>query len=69
VPDSLGGFTDTCTDDKYIWIARSETEHALPSLRYRVTKWTGDIHEVDGLDVDRVSCGSVMEWQRVVAAY
>ena len=63
--DSFSGFTETCKDDKYIWIARSESEYDLPELRYRVTKWTGDIHEVIGLEVNRVSCGNVMDWQRV----
>jgi hypothetical protein len=66
---SLSGFTETCKDDKYIWIARTESERVLPKLRYRVTKWTGDIHEVDVLDVDRVSCGNVMEWQQLAITF
>jgi hypothetical protein len=63
--DSLSEFTETCKDDKDIWISRSESEYDLPELRYRVTKWTGDIHEVKGLEVDRVSCGNVMERQEI----
>jgi hypothetical protein len=57
--DSLEGWTEVYKDDKYAWILTGNSEYHLPTVTYRVTRWTGDIHLVREFVADRLPIGNI----------
>jgi hypothetical protein len=59
---SLDGFPETYADSKYVWIALSQSETAIPKLAYRVTRKNVAIHAVKGIDVDRSPSDNLLSY-------
>ena len=59
---TLGKHTVVVTDNKYVCVYISCSDRHMPVMTYRVTRWTGDVHEVMGSEVKKFACMDVVRW-------
>jgi hypothetical protein len=58
---TLGKHVSTVTDRSYVWVFLSHADRFMPRLAFRVTRWTGAIHRVEGLVAERAAIGNVID--------
>jgi hypothetical protein len=58
---TLDGCSYICTDRSYIWISVDLTDKHYPALKYRVTRFSGEIRYVDGLIAVREVIGNILD--------